>query len=53
MAVATSIIIVRAGNQIRGGDAANIPSGFGRADTLTSEDAEAIGDSLTWRLGTR
>ena len=38
----TNIIIVRAGNYIRGGDAVNIPSGFGRADTLTVEDAEAI-----------
>ena len=38
----TNIIIVRAGNYIRGGDAVNIPSGFGRADTLTPEDAEAI-----------
>lgn len=38
----TNIIIVRAGNYIRGGDAVNIPSGFGRADTLTFEDAEAI-----------
>ena len=38
----TNIIIVRAGNYIRGGDAVNIPSGFGRADTLTAEDAEAI-----------
>ena len=38
----TNIIIVRAGNYIRGGDAVNIPSGFGRADTLTVGDAEAI-----------
>ncbi len=38
----TNIIVVRAGNYIRGGDAVNIPSGFGRADTLTVEDAEAI-----------
>ena len=38
----TNIIVVRAGNYIRGGDAVNIPSGFGRADTLTPEDAEAI-----------
>ena len=39
----TNIIVVRAGNYIRGGDAVNIPSGFGRADTLTPADAEAIG----------
>ena len=38
----TNIIVVRAGNYIRGGDAVNIPSGFGRADTLTVGDAEAI-----------
>ena len=38
----TNIIIVRAGNYIRGGDAVNIPSGFGRADTLTAADADAI-----------
>lgn len=38
----TNMIVVRAGNYIRGGDAVNIPSGFGRADTLTVEDAEAI-----------
>ena len=40
----TNIIVVRAGNYIRGGDAVNIPSGFGRADTLTVGDAEAIRD---------
>ena len=39
----TNIVVVRAGNYIRGGDAVNIPSGFGRADTLTVADAEAIG----------
>lgn len=38
----TNIIVVRAGNYIRGGDAVNIPSGFGRADTLSAADAEAI-----------
>ncbi len=38
----TNIVVVRAGNYIRGGDAVNIPSGFGRADTLTVGDAEAI-----------
>ena len=38
----TNLIAVRAGNYIRGGDAVNIPSGFGRADTLTVADAEAI-----------
>ncbi len=38
----TNIVVVRAGNYIRGGDAINIPSGFGRADTLTVGDAEAI-----------
>ncbi len=38
----TNIIVVRAGNYIRGGDAVNIPSGFGRADTLTVGDAEAL-----------
>lgn len=39
----TNIVVVRAGNYIRGGDAVNIPSGFGRADTLSVADAEAIG----------
>ena len=38
----TNIIVVRAGNYIRGGEAMNMPSGFGRADTLTVADAEAI-----------
>lgn len=38
----TNIVVIRAGNYIRGGDAVNIPSGFGRADTLTVADAEAI-----------
>lgn len=38
----TNIVVIRAGNYIRGGDAVNIPSGFGRADTLTVGDAEAI-----------
>ncbi len=38
----TNIVVVRSGNYIRGGDAINIPSGFGRADTLTVADADAI-----------
>ena len=35
----TSLIFVRAGNYTRGGDAVNIPSGFGKATTLVAEDA--------------
>ena len=38
----TTLIYVAAGNYTRGGDAINIPSGWGKATTLTSEDAEAI-----------
>jgi ABC-type antimicrobial peptide transport system permease subunit len=38
----TNLVYVRAGNYVRGGDAVNLPSGFGRADTLTAEDAEEI-----------
>jgi ABC-type antimicrobial peptide transport system permease subunit len=38
----TNLIYVRAGNYVRGGDAVAIPSGFGRATTLTEGDAAAI-----------
>jgi ABC-type antimicrobial peptide transport system permease subunit len=38
----TNRVYVRAGNYVRGGDAVNIPSGFGRATTLTADDAAAI-----------
>jgi ABC-type antimicrobial peptide transport system permease subunit len=39
----TNRIYVRAGNYVRGGDAVGLPSGFGRATTLTEDDARAIG----------
>jgi ABC-type antimicrobial peptide transport system permease subunit len=38
----TNLIYVRSGNYVRGGDALDIPSGFGRATTLTEGDAAAI-----------
>jgi ABC-type antimicrobial peptide transport system permease subunit len=38
----TNLVYVRAGNYVRGGDAVRIPSGFGRATTLTEGDATAI-----------
>jgi putative ABC transport system permease protein len=38
----TNLIYVRAGNYVRGGDAVDVPSGFGRALTLTESDAAAI-----------
>ncbi len=38
----TNLIYIRAGNYVRGGDAVRIPSGFGRATTLTESDAAAI-----------
>ncbi|MGH9346037.1 MAG: ABC transporter permease [Vicinamibacterales bacterium] len=38
-----NLIVVTAGNYIRGGDAVNIPSGHGAATTLTAADADAIG----------
>ncbi len=38
----TNLVFVRAGNYVRGGDAFNMPSGFGKATTLTAEDAVAI-----------
>lgn len=38
----TNLIYVRAGNYVRGGDAFDIPSGLGRATTLTEDDALAI-----------
>jgi ABC-type antimicrobial peptide transport system permease subunit len=38
----TNLVYVRAGNYVRGGDAVDIPSGFGRATTLTEADALAI-----------
>ncbi len=37
-----NLVYVRAGNYVRGGDAVAIPSGFGRATTLTEADAAAI-----------
>ncbi|HEY7820115.1 MAG TPA: ABC transporter permease, partial [Vicinamibacteria bacterium] len=39
----TNRIYVRAGNYVRGGDAVGLPSGYGRATTLTEEDARAVG----------
>jgi ABC-type antimicrobial peptide transport system permease subunit len=39
----TNLVYVRAGNYVRGGDAFNLPSGYGKADTLTPEDAVEIG----------
>lgn len=41
-AAGTNLVFVRAGNYVRGGDAFNMPSGFGKATTLTPEDALAI-----------
>ncbi len=38
----TNLVYVRAGNYVRGGDALSIPSGYGRATTLTVDDAAAI-----------
>ncbi len=38
----TNRIFVRAGNYTRGGDAVNIPSGYGKATSLTPADAEAL-----------
>jgi ABC-type antimicrobial peptide transport system permease subunit len=38
----TNLIYVRAGNYVRGGDALSIPSGYGRATTLTVDDAYAL-----------
>jgi len=38
----TNLIYIRAGNYARGGDAVAIPSGFGRATTLTEDDADEI-----------
>jgi ABC-type antimicrobial peptide transport system permease subunit len=38
----TNLIYVRAGNYVRGGDAFDIPSGLGKATTLTEDDAVAI-----------
>jgi len=38
----TNLIFVRAGNYTRGGDAVNIPSGYGRATTLTNDDAAVL-----------
>ena len=37
-----NLVFVTAGNYIRGGDAVNIPSGLGAAETLTPADADAI-----------
>jgi putative ABC transport system permease protein len=39
----TALINVRAGNYTRGGEESNIGAGLGSANTLTPEDAEAIG----------
>ncbi len=38
----TNLVYVRAGNYVRGGDAVSIPSGYGKATTLTVGDVEAI-----------
>ena len=38
----TNLVFVRAGNYTRGGDAVNIRSGYGKATTLTLEDAAAL-----------
>ncbi len=38
----TNLVYIRAGNYVRGGDAVNIPSGFGRSTNLTAEDAAAV-----------
>jgi putative ABC transport system permease protein len=38
-----NLVFVTAGNYTRGGDAVNIASGLGSADTLTPGDADAIG----------
>jgi putative ABC transport system permease protein len=38
----TNLVFVRAGNYVRGGDAFNMPSGFGEATTLTADDALAL-----------
>ncbi|MGH9391797.1 MAG: ABC transporter permease, partial [Vicinamibacteria bacterium] len=38
----TNLVYVRAGNYVRGGDAVAIPSGYGRATTLSADDAAAI-----------
>ncbi len=37
-----NLVYVRAGNYTRGGDAINIPSGLGKATTLTLADGEAL-----------
>src|SRR5258708_27280184 len=39
----TTLITVRAGNYTRGGEESNIGAGLGSANTLTIDDAEAIG----------
>ena len=38
----TNLVFVRAGNYTRGGDAINIPSGYGKATSLTTDDAAAL-----------
>ena len=38
----TNLVFVRAGNYTRGGDAINIPSGYGKATSLTLDDAAAL-----------
>jgi putative ABC transport system permease protein len=38
----TNLVFIRAGNYVRGGDALGIPSGLGKATTLTEEDASAL-----------
>ena len=40
----TNLVFVRAGNYTRGGDAVNIRSGYGKATTLTLEDAVALAE---------
>jgi putative ABC transport system permease protein len=38
----TTLIDVKSGNYTRGGEESNIPTGLGAANTLTSDDAQAI-----------
>ncbi len=40
----TNLVFIRAGNYTRGGDAVNIRSGYGKATTLTLEDAAALAE---------
>src|SRR4029078_13634929 len=42
----TNLIHVNAGNYTRGGEESNIATGLGSANTLTRDDADAIGKSV-------